>query len=385
MRRPDAPVAPDAGVGVDVPPDAPPVPIDVREVVLDAPVVCTEASSCAAPFTCCNGICVDIGKDHGNCGACGQVCSASQFCNGMTCHEAVFANVCANPSAAVIKDQYEADNTAGATIGSALKTSCMAMVAEREQGAPDTLGPAGRPLGAGGITYVVGGGSFGQRSVDYLDRTAVTPVYITFDGKTAEFHARKTSEVVVTAPGSTLSDSHDYFFVQLAIEPQSGTLCLSVVGMLAGGTQAGAFWVAWESSPSATCTPTAGTPTSGWTPATRLPTPRTCSASSPTGGEAHNAGVIRPRKIVIEARGSVKRPPRCFDSRGGSDGFAVPAAPWGCQTYCSAPQVVTLTSPWKVSFRPAAASSKTTSTVRGRSRSLFTSSSDQRLSGRWAA
>jgi len=64
--------------------------------------------------------------------------------------------------------------------------------------------------------------------------------------------------------------------------------------------------------------------------------------------------------MVIEARGKVKRLPACFAVRGGSAGRAVPSAPLGCQTYCSAPQVVSSASPWKASFRPAAASSKTT-------------------------
>ena len=61
---------------------------------------------CGAGLTCCAGSCVDTTKDPLNCGACSKACALTQFCTGTKCSEAVFANVCDNPNATVLKDPY---------------------------------------------------------------------------------------------------------------------------------------------------------------------------------------------------------------------------------------------------------------------------------------
>jgi stigma-specific protein Stig1 len=243
----DAPVVPDAAV--DVTPDGPPP--DVRELFVDAAVGCSEGGTCAAPLSCCNGVCVDTSKDPRHCGACGQTCSATQFCTGTACSETVFANVCTNPNATVIKDQYDPDNNAAAAIGSALTMSCMppTMVVARDQGEAGVLTASGRPLAGVGNTYLIGGGSFGQRAVDYLDKTDMTPVYLTFDGVTAQFLNRRTGEVLVTTLASALNDGHDFFYLQMFVEPLGGTLCINTIGMYAPGTVAGGFWLSTEIIP----------------------------------------------------------------------------------------------------------------------------------------
>lgn len=243
---PPTPVAPDAPVDT-----APAPPPDVREHLVDAAIPCTEGGACAAPLACCNGICVDTSKDPRHCGACGRTCTDTQFCTGTACTETVFANVCANPSATVIKDPYEADNNAAATIGAALMMSCTppTMVVARDQGEAGVLSGSGRPLAASGTTYLMGGGSFGQRGVDYLDKTDMTPVYLTFDGVTAKFNSRRTAEVLQATPATALNDGHDYFYLQMFVEPLSGTLCINAIGMLAPGTLAGGFWLATEIIP----------------------------------------------------------------------------------------------------------------------------------------
>jgi hypothetical protein len=243
---PDAPVPRD--VAVDVGPD---LPRDVREQLLDAAILCSEAGTCEGARSCCNGVCVDTSKDPRHCGACGQTCSASQFCTGKACSEAVFANLCGNPNALVIKDPHEADNNAAAAIGTALMMSCTppTLVVARDQGETGVMTASGRPLAGPGTTYLMGGGSFGQRAVDYLDKTEMTPVYLTWDGITARFYNRRTMEVVLETPGSALNDGHDYFFLQLFVEPLSGTLCLNAIGMFAPGTVAGGFWLSTEIIP----------------------------------------------------------------------------------------------------------------------------------------
>jgi hypothetical protein len=185
---------------------------------------------------------------------CGQSCSASQFCTGSACTDTVFANVCGNANATVIKDQFEADNNAALAIGMALTMSCMpsTIVVARDQGDMGVLSAGGRPLAGAGTTYLIGGGNFGQRAVDYLDKTDMTPVFLTGDGEKIQLHNRGTGEVVLSAPPSTLNDGHDYFYVQMFVEPLSGTLCVNAIGMFAPGTVAGGFWLSTEIIPKRT-------------------------------------------------------------------------------------------------------------------------------------
>jgi hypothetical protein len=48
----------------------------------------------------------------------------------------------------------------------------------------------------------------------------------------------------MTAPVSNLTQHHDYFYIELVVEPQSGTLCLGAVGILDPGTTAAGYWIA---------------------------------------------------------------------------------------------------------------------------------------------
>jgi hypothetical protein len=251
----DAPITPDAAAdappldaAVDVPPDAPP---DVREQLLDAAEPCTEGGTCAGSGMCCGGVCVDVSKDPRHCGACDRTCSVTQFCTGSACNETVFANVCGNPNGTVIKDMYDADNNAATAVGTALMMSCTppTMVVTRDQGEPGVLSAGGRPLAGSGTTYLIGGGNFGQRAVDYLDKTDMTPVFLTGDSTNIQLHNRGTGAVVLSAAISTLTDAHDYFYVQMFVEPLSGTLCVSAVGMYPQGTVAGGFWLSAEIIP----------------------------------------------------------------------------------------------------------------------------------------
>ena len=45
-----------------------------------------------------------------------------------------------------------------------------------------------------------------------------------------------------TAPIVTLTDHHDYFLLQLSVEPTSGTLCFNAHGFFAAGTQAAPWY-----------------------------------------------------------------------------------------------------------------------------------------------
>jgi hypothetical protein len=51
---------------------------------------------------------------------------------------------------------------------------------------------------------------------------------------------------VAAAPFSSTPTNTDYFLVQLAVDPASGSLCLDVIGMSGQGTAAGGYYVANE-------------------------------------------------------------------------------------------------------------------------------------------
>jgi hypothetical protein len=40
---------------------------------------------CMAPYTVCDGLCVDTEREHDHCGACGNACGASELCSAGTC------------------------------------------------------------------------------------------------------------------------------------------------------------------------------------------------------------------------------------------------------------------------------------------------------------
>jgi len=237
----DAPLSPD--LAPDLMPDLKP------DLMPDLGIPCGDGGECQGPLSCC-GFCVDIHKDPRNCGACGTRCSTVQFCTGTACPELSFANVCSNPNVTVVKDPFETDNNAASLIGKALASSCMPppTVVEKDQASPDVLDGDGRPLAGGSTSYISAGGAFGQHLIDYLDKAGITPLYITGDATNVGFRDRNGKDAI-SAPRPTLTDTHDFFLVQLSVEPVSGTLSIAAMGLFAPGTTAAGFWVSTEMVP----------------------------------------------------------------------------------------------------------------------------------------
>lgn len=216
--------------------------------VVDSGIPCDAASGCTGSMLCCSSQCVDVAHDPRNCGSCANACSATQFCTGTLCDNAVFTNLCANESITVVDDPYPPDNDAGASLGLAIAASCPdagIAVSIVPQTQPGVLvpGDAGwRPNTGVGTTLVAGGGSYGQLSVAYMDDSALTPVYLTNDGTTSHIYQRSTGLAVVTANDSTLGPQHDFFVLEIAVEPQSGTLCFFGYGIYQAGTLAAGYF-----------------------------------------------------------------------------------------------------------------------------------------------
>jgi Stigma-specific protein, Stig1 len=215
---------------------------------------CQTAATCSGSGSsteaCCGGYCVDTATDPNNCGKCGNACSASQFCTGAACDGTAISNVCANPRGTVAADAYAEDTQAGAAMGMALSASCTppTMILQTSQNAEGILDPgSGRPITGPGDTFITGGGGYGQNGVAYME-ASITPLYLWGDGTTGQIRTRDGAAVVNTAV-SALTAHHDFFYVQVSVEPQSGTLCLSAVGMLGPGTTAAGYYAGTELIP----------------------------------------------------------------------------------------------------------------------------------------
>jgi hypothetical protein len=242
--RSSSPDALEAGV------DAPDAGVDAPEAgVLDAATpqvpACDSANRCSGGLTCCSGACVDVSRDPANCGACSVVCASAQFCTGSACEDVAFAHICDTRAITVALDPFPEDDEAGATLGTALSGACGPSVTMQQssQLQPGILAmDAGRPALGVGDMLVAAGGAYGQLAVGYMDTAGLTPVYLSTDGVTARMIDRATGTQLVIAQVSDLGPHHDLFFLELAVEPQSGTLCFFGAGVLAPGTLAAAYY-----------------------------------------------------------------------------------------------------------------------------------------------
>jgi len=253
--------APDAANPVDAGPDANSAeggldagPDAIADAAPPGPP-CDAQAACntdASTVMCCSGYCIDTARDPANCGQCGNACGASQFCTGTACDNAVIANVCANARGTVALDPYSVDNDAGIAVGAALAGNCIpaptiVQASQHDPGVTDLSG-SGRPVTGPGNTFITGGGYYGQVGVAYMEKS-ITPLYLTTDGTRAQIKPRSGTAIVDVAV-SSLTSQFDYFYVQLSVEPKSGTLCFSSAGMGGPGTVAAGYYVSQVMIPS---------------------------------------------------------------------------------------------------------------------------------------
>jgi hypothetical protein len=175
----------------------------------------------------------------------------------LQCEAATFGNICDNPAATVFLDQYDNDNIAALEVGQALQNACSLTLITPPSSEAGVLADAGvfdptsgRPTTGFGNICVIGGGAYGQKTVGYLDNSAFTSVYLRganddagvytlyFTDRSAPGGPRDVASAPFGATGT------DYFLVQLAIDPVSGSLCLQVMGMSGTGTVAAGYYVA---------------------------------------------------------------------------------------------------------------------------------------------
>jgi hypothetical protein len=175
------------------------------------------------------------------------------------CEPATFSNLCDNPSETLIFDQYDADNAAAVEIGTALQSACgmnLVIPAHDDGGVladAGVLNPvSGEPTTGIGNLCVIGGGSFGQQAVGYLDAKSLTEVYIrgvvddagVLDLLFTDRGGPGAPTDVASEPYSATTQNTDYFLLQMSVDPVTGSLCFMTLGITAAGTTAGAYYAA---------------------------------------------------------------------------------------------------------------------------------------------
>ena len=213
-----------------------------------------EHDACSGAATCCTDRCAELSHDHDNCLACGNACSGNQFCGNSGCLAATLASVCASDTATFLLDGLSVDEATVPSVRDAFTATCLPSVAPltASQASAGTINASsGRPVVGSGNLQVVVGGTYGQRLISYLESSGLTTVYNSYVGTTAQFNVRSgsSSNVVVTAPESVLTDSHSYFVIETVVDPATGTLTLALYGFTSPGTAAAAWYFVNEMLP----------------------------------------------------------------------------------------------------------------------------------------
>jgi hypothetical protein len=73
--------------------------------------------------------------------------------------------------------------------------------------------------------------------------TPLTPLVLDNDGTNAWIRNRKTNVDIALTSIASLTPGHDFFLLELSIEPISGSLCFFGYGMLSPGTVAAGYFV----------------------------------------------------------------------------------------------------------------------------------------------
>src|SRR5581483_11903058 len=162
-------------------------------------------------------------------------CTSAQFCKDkMTCVDATFANLCTDPNTTVVLDGQMTDDDAAHVLGEAIKAACMtALRYTSGQSIPGVLEPAtSRPITGPGDMVVLSGGPFFQAPAKFME-ASLSPIFSrdAQNGTHIQVVERKNQNVALDAPINMLTATHDYFLLQLAFEPQSGTLVFESYGL----------------------------------------------------------------------------------------------------------------------------------------------------------
>lgn len=200
---------------------------------------------CGAGFSCCSSRCVDTDRDIDHCGACDAACDDDQFCGASGCADVVFTNICDNITAYGLLDGRE-DDASTQEILTALSGGCIATTEAVDQTVAEQINyETGRPLTRGQVALVAAGGSFFQRVTGYAEEHRVAPLYTTeVAGPPLVYQVRRSADdaVVSSLPQNQFTSTRDIAIIELARDPDTGSLIVVMQGFYSPGTKAATWY-----------------------------------------------------------------------------------------------------------------------------------------------
>jgi hypothetical protein len=174
-------------------------------------------------------------------------------CSGNGCLPIAIKNVCDPTHTTLVKDGLAADDASNAVIQAGLLAGCApAPVASTlEKGASGPVDPTtGQPTAGIDTLLTVAGGTFVQKTVQYLDDLGATPVHLASTTGAWQYVSRGPGGGVVgEMPYASFGPSHDILLIEIVRDLTNGTPVLVVFGQEAESTAAAAWYVANEMIP----------------------------------------------------------------------------------------------------------------------------------------
>ena len=207
---------------------------------------CVTDANCPQGQACCGARCVDPSRDVLDCGGC-QPCAAGAFCGRGQCRLAKASNACQHPVVRTLLAGLTIDDQVTRSMAATLVATCVPAVtlaADPGTGILDIV--TGEPLRSGEL-LVVGGGSFRQKVVAWLELENLVPVVVTSVSSDLQYQKRD-GTVLVTRPLAAFTETHDVFVIALMTTPR-GVVVLNADGYFGTGTKAAAWYFVNQLAP----------------------------------------------------------------------------------------------------------------------------------------
>ncbi len=160
------------------------------------------------------------------------------------CIPLVFSNTCSLPRLTVVQSGVAVDDAAGANLAAGVNANCPTALPLRSVNGRDgqTLTSEGAPVGGHLDVLVVGGGSFSQKHVDWLERIAGSPVFDSSHGLVVAMTRRDTGAEIFNEVATAITPSHDYALIELMHAQVGGPMSFITYGFYGPGTTAGVWY-----------------------------------------------------------------------------------------------------------------------------------------------
>ncbi|MBI5547380.1 MAG: hypothetical protein HY901_26150 [Deltaproteobacteria bacterium] len=171
---------------------------------------------------------------------CAPSCLAGEACLETTCVQVAFSSICGLAHATLLNDGSSVDEAVGSGVAAAVSVACGEdfTVSLRSLADPSAFeASTGRLLTPRSELAFTSGGFYFNPLVAALESSRRSPLYFTSNGSTIGWAASVTNLPVLTFPGSDVSDTHDFFVIEL-FDDGDGRLLLVDYGIGSQGTQA---------------------------------------------------------------------------------------------------------------------------------------------------